>query len=380
MIKKGFKMICLLLLLLQCSCSNDIKEIEKLNFASGIGVDYKDGKYHLYIQVIGLNSIATSEGLSSPPETYVSHTTSNTFIDAFFDMYNSAQNKFIWSHITAILISESALKEGFLNVFDVLTRYYEFRLTPWIFVTKDPLDEVLSTLGFFDRSSLETLLHSPTNIYEQSSIIRPIQLAQFSREFFEPAMTTYVPSITILEDTWKKNNENDPKLALNGAFFIQDQQYKGFFTLEQLKALKWIVSETERTSISVPEKENPEFIVVIDDIHTDITLNVEQNDIKFDINVKGIGNIENEIQGNNHLKEMEEKTNEAIKKQIEQFFQLGIKKNIDFLNLEHILYREHNKKWQQISKEDFLQEDLINSINVDISILHSGGFKNKKVK
>lgn len=372
---------CLIItLLLLCSCHSDVKEIQNLNYATAIGVDFKDNKYHLFIQLINFPSIASTEGKITPASTFISDTVGETFIDAFFKMYESGQERFIWSHITAIVLTESVLKEGLSEVFDGLSRYYEFRFTPWIFVTKDPLEEILVTQGFFDQSSLETVLHEPKSIYEQSSLIRPIKLQQFAREFLEPAHTTFIPSITVFKKTWKKNKKPEPKLAINGAYFIHDQKYKGFFSIEQLSGLPFFVPETMRSPTLVPDREHPDFLIVVDYIKTDIQIKEENNQFRFIIDISGEGNIANEIKDNNRLREMEKMTNERIKNQIEKLFQLGIDNGIDFLNLEHVIYRKKNKEWKKTPHEEFLQKELIADIKVDISILHSGAYKNKRVK
>ncbi|MEW9052399.1 MAG: hypothetical protein AB2392_14665 [Neobacillus sp.] len=87
--KRQSKMVCAVILsfclLLVTACDHDIGEIENQNFATAIGVDYRDGKYFVYIQMLGLSSVAKSEGGNKePPEIYVSETSGATFIDAFF--------------------------------------------------------------------------------------------------------------------------------------------------------------------------------------------------------------------------------------------------------------------------------------------------------
>lgn len=105
------------------ACQYDIGEIENQNFATAIGVDYRHGKYYVYIQMIGLSAVAKSEGSQkAPPEVYVSVTSGKTFIDGFFKAYATSQERFLWANVTAIVLSENLLKKGLGNVFDGLTR------------------------------------------------------------------------------------------------------------------------------------------------------------------------------------------------------------------------------------------------------------------
>lgn len=365
------------------ACENDIGEIENQNFATAVGVDYRDGKYYIYIQMLGLSAIAKSEGGSKPPpQTYVSETSGATFIDAFFKAYHTAQERFLWAHVTAIVLSDSALEEGMGSVFDGLTRYYEFRPTPWIFGTKKPLVDILSTSGFFNQTSLNTILHSPKSSYEQSSTIKPVKLNQFAREFFDPGRTTYIPSITIDDNQWKNNKRNEAKLAIDGAFFLDNQKYKGYFSFEELKGLRWITPETVRASLLLPNETNPEFLAVLEDQEVTIQPVKQNGNYRFDIFYHANGIVSNRIKNNTvNVNAMEDFVKEGIITEVEQLYQLGVEHDIDFLNFEHQLYRKHHQDWKKLKDQDsLLQEDSIKSMEVNITLEHSGSFKNRKIK
>jgi spore germination protein KC len=364
------------------ACDLDIGEIENQNFATAIGVDYRDGEYYVYIQMLGLGNVAKSEGgEKAPPDVYVSETSGKTFIDAFFKAYHTAQERILWAHVTAIVLSESALEKGMGSVFDGLTRYYEFRPTPWIFATKSPLVDILSTTGFFNQSSLNTILHSPESSYEQSSRIKPIKLNQFAREFFDPGRTTYIPSITIDEKQWKKNKKNEAKLSINGAFFIGKQRYKGYFPYEDLKGMRWITPETVRASILLPNEKNPEFITVLEDQVVKIHPVKQDGNFRFTILYLADGIVSNRMKNKTiNINIMEEFVKKGIITEVRQLYQLGLEHDIDFLNFEHQLYRKYHSDWKKLKDRDtLLREDTLKSIEAHITLEHSGSFKNRKI-
>ncbi|WP_419887192.1 Ger(x)C family spore germination protein [Neobacillus niacini] len=374
--------ILVLCLLFLNACSHDIGEIENQNFATAIGVDYRDGEYYVYIQMIGLSAVAKKEGIDkAPPEVYVSETRGKTFIDGFFKAYHTAQERFLWANVTAIVLSENVLKKGMGSVFDGLTRYYEFRPTPWMFGTKDSVVDILSTTGFFNQSPLDTILHSPESSYEQSSSLRPIKLNRFAREFFEPARTTYLPSLTVDDTQWKNNKKNEAKLAIDGAFVLHDNEYKGFFALEKLKGLRWLTPETVRAAILLPTKNNPEFITVLEDQMFQIQPVMQNGDFRFNILYFANGIVSNRMRNNTiHVEAMEEFVRKGIISEIRQLYQLGLEHNIDFLNLQHQLYRKYNLEWKKQNDQDtLLREDSIKSFEVHITLQHAGSFKNRKI-
>lgn len=372
--------VCLLFL---TACEYDIGEIENQNFATAIGVDYRDGKYYVYIQMIGLNAVAKSEGgQKAPPEVYVSVTSGETFIDGFFKAYTTAQERFLWANVTAIVLSEDLLKKGLGSVFDGLTRYYEFRPTPWIFGTKRSMEEILLTTGFFDQSSLNTILHSPESSYEQSSTIKPVKLNQFAREFFDPGRTTYIPSLTIDKKQWKKNKKNDAKLAINGAFFLSNHKYKSYFPYDQLKGLRWITPDTVRAYLLIPNGKNPEFLTVLEDQRVKIYPEKHAGKFHFNILYFANGIVSNRIKNNMlNVNVMEDYIKKGIIAEVRQLYQLGQEHEVDFLNLEHQLYRKYPSDWKKLKDQaSLLQQDGLNSIEAHINLKHSGSFNNRKIR
>lgn len=111
--------------------------------------------------------------------------------------------------MTSIVISESTLKKGIGEVYDSLIRYYEFRLTPWVYSTRGSVKEILSAGGFFGQSPLSTILHEPLGTYSQTSIIHPIKLHRLIGQINEPGFTSCIPSLTINKKDWsEKINPN----------------------------------------------------------------------------------------------------------------------------------------------------------------------------
>ncbi|OLS33806.1 hypothetical protein BTR22_19990 [Alkalihalophilus pseudofirmus] len=375
-------MILLVSVFILSGCS-DIKELQNANYATAIGVDFKEGKYESYIQMVNLDQVATTEGGGrGEPQMLVSKAVANTFEEAFFEVYQTAQQRIIWAHVTSIVLSDSALDEGFQHIFDALTRYYEFRLTPWVFGTSEPIEEVLSQTGFFAKTSLDTVMHNPMRSYEQSSKIRPIKLQRLAREMFEPSQTTYIPSLAIDQSHWEKNNEDESKLKINGAFFIQNEHFKGFYTVDQLKGLRWITSDTQRASLVVPGGSDTEYVIILKDPVPRTSAHVKEDKPSFDIGVSMRGYFTNRNE-NNHLllPQITQQSIRVVEEEIRALYQLGIENNVDFLNLEHLFFRKHPKEWLTLREDGqlFIDEDSLNEITIHFNIKHTGAILNKSL-
>ncbi|WP_121605633.1 Ger(x)C family spore germination protein [Virgibacillus sp. Bac332] len=368
----------ILIVIVGCS---DVKEIQNKNYATAIGIDYKDDKYITYVQMVSLSGLSNAEGATNtPPDVFVSQSSAKTFNDALFKLYNTAQEKIIWSHVTSILLGEAAIKHGIRSIFDGMTRYNEFRLTPWVFGTKADIKDILSTQGFFNQGTLQTILHNPDDIIEQNSLFQPLKLHEFVREIYEPAFTSYIPSLAINHTQWKKNNKDDAKLMYDGTFFMKNNTFKGFFELQELKGLRWITPDTDRTAVLVSNQDNDdELLVVIEKIKVNIKNIMKKSKPRFNVHIEAEGYVTNQNKSSAIITDKVIKaTKEVIKNQITDLYELGKEEGTDFFRLEHILYRDQHKYWKNlVNKDSFFTEDgILDEIQVDLVLRHAGAGKN----
>ena len=81
-----------------------------------------------------------------------------------------------------------------------------------------------------------------------------------------------------------------------------------------------------------------------------------------------------------NVKAMEEFVKEEIISEVRELYLLGLKHDIDFLNLEHKIYRHYHSDWKQLKDQDsLLHEDSLKSIEAHITLKHAGAFKNRKI-
>ncbi|WP_158606584.1 Ger(x)C family spore germination protein [Paenibacillus ginsengarvi] len=376
--------LALALLMLGAGCSTDMKNIEKLNYANAIGVDFKDGNYHCYIQSIDFQSVAkTSDGQKGPGKIWIGEGIGSNLEDALFQTYESAQERIIWGHVTAIVISENAIKEGIIGIYDSFSRYYEFRLTPWIFATRESVKDIFSATGFFERSPLNSILHEPKSIHSQSSYVTPIRLHTLIRQTNEPGFTSCIPSLAINKKMWTEKKKQEPKLRIDGAVFLKNESFKSYIPLEKLSGLRWVRPGTIRAGISVPDPKHPSVQIAIENPKRRLQYSGNGDGPRFDLRVKGTGytvsRIKNDLVSLSLLTSM---TESAIEKEIRDLYKLGIEKKTDVLNMEYDLFRYQHKKWKELTGGEnvLLTDEALQDVTVDINIEHTSTEKNERVR
>ncbi|MFC5406177.1 Ger(x)C family spore germination protein [Cohnella soli] len=384
--KRSLKVVLVMIagLLFGTGCTTDVKDIERLNFASALGVDYKDGKYHGYIQFIDFQSVAKStEGQKGPARIWVGEGIGNSFEEAFFELYKTEQERTYWAHLTAIVISDAAFKHGFGNIYDSLIRYYEFRLTPWVYGTQESIKDILSAAGFYGQSPLSTILHEPLGTYSQASLIEPIKLHRLIGQINEPGYTSCIPTLALNKKHWSEKNKNDPKLTIDGAIFLKNDTFKSYIPLEELNGLRWMQASTKRAGVPVPNKFEPAVQIVIDNPKSKLKMVNTGGVPQYNVNMKGTGYLVSVT--NNTLTELQKltrKTEEVIEQEIRKSFLAGLQRETDIYNLEHHLYRFHYREWKAISqtKGSWLKENEIHDVHFDLNIQHSSSEKNSTIK
>ncbi|WP_182914196.1 Ger(x)C family spore germination protein [Paenibacillus sp. 1011MAR3C5] len=370
------------LLLLASGCDSDVKNIEHLNYVTAIGVDYRDGQVHVYIQFIDMQSEAkTSEGRKEGARVWIGEGAGRNFEEAVFQIYQSAQERIYWGHTTALVFSESLLKHGVEAVYDSITRYSEFRYTPWVYSTRGSVKAILQTKAFYDQSPLNTILHVPEGIYAQTSIIESIKLHRFVRELREPGYTSCIPTLALDKRHWSQNDKKKNMLMIDGAEFYKDGKLKGFVPIKDLTGLRWFQRETIRAGVSVPSPEEPSVQVIVNHPKSKLTRVQGGAYPKFNISVRGKGYIVNRVDNTlTDFQQLTEATENAIKKEIQQLYDMSVKRKLDIMNMEYNLFRHHYVEWAAEDNWDsrLLNGEAIQQFDVHIAIKHASAVKNQR--
>ncbi|TVY02026.1 Ger(x)C family spore germination protein [Cohnella terricola] len=362
-------------------CTTDIKNIEKMNYATAIGVDYINGQYHGYVQFINLPSVAkTTDGKKELAKVWIGEGTGNSFEESFFEIYQTAQEEIFWGHVTAIVISQEAIKRGIESIYDSISRYYEFRFTPWVYTTRSSVKNILSAKGFYDQSTMSTILQAPLGNYSQTSLVEPLKLHRLMSRIYEPGFTVCVPSLALNPKPWSINNKPAPKLEIEGAVFLKNDKFKSYIPIAELAGLRWVRPKTVRAAIPVPNKEKPTTQVVIEYPKVKFRMIQGGSLPRFHLGLKLKGYVTNwSVSGFRNAHELTDATEKAIEREIRQLAETGRTYQTDILNLEHYLYRDHYRLWKskQWSEEQIRSPDALDGIDFHLKIIHAGTEKGK---
>jgi spore germination protein KC len=352
-------------------------EVQNMNYVTAVGIDYADGQYIIYAQLLDFSTVAKLEGQqkAEQPPVWIGRGKGISFTEAANDLYSTSQQRLNWGQISAILFSERLLKERKVGeVLELIDRYREIRYLAWVFSTRDPLDEVLIATPFFRLSPKASILHNPEQNYRQLSILAPIRLQKFVMDSNEKAKTSYIPELSVRKDQWKENQKPHELLRYSGIQIYDKDKYYARMSLEEIKGLPWLNKHTIRLPVDLFSDNKLVAVLVAEKPEYDVKPRVKYDKAYFDISVKVKAGV-NELHADVTEQELTQLAQKEIEHQIRQTFQTAFEKRIDIYNLGESLFRRNPYAWKRIASGTVLNKDSLRTINVNVQIVYPGRYK-----
>ncbi|HHY74287.1 MAG TPA: Ger(x)C family spore germination protein [Bacillus bacterium] len=349
----------------------DTNEPERMIYVHGLGIDYEDGKYNLYLQIVNPTLLAKSESTGGQTDTkvIVGHGTGETINEAIFDVYKSSQRRIFWGHLSYFVFTENVLKkEGLKAAIDLFDRYRETRYNTWVYTTKEPLFPLLTVLPPLEMSTALSQLSDPYPKYRQNSIIRPVSLRELLILLNEPPHIATIPYVGLTKKhTWETDKKSIKTIELIGATFISEDTFKKSFLIEEIEGIKWMNEDLTREELKL-KNELSHVSLLIDNIKIEKKPIIKNNKIHFQISIKVLAKLR-EIVKRENLNKIEKETEKLLKSQIQETFRKGLEHELDVFRLSEVLYRQDVNAWkavEQNGKIPLTKDSLQLSINVKL--------------
>ncbi|MGE7625356.1 Ger(x)C family spore germination protein [Viridibacillus sp. NPDC096237] len=347
---KGLLIIVIILSTLLTGCW-DVNDPEQVLYIHGIGVDFKDGQYEVYAQVIDFSNTAKNElTVNKPTQSEVGYATGKTVSEAVFKLYHSMDAKVFWGFVSYIIFSEEALKNERANhIIDTFIRYRETRYQIWVYGTTGSVKDILLTTPNLNKSLVLSELGNPENSYEQESFIKPINFRTLIIGLNEPNHEISIPFVSIKK--WETEQEVKNEAVLSGVGVLSPHEFKGFISAEQVRGLQWMSEDTKRGEVTATVGSNKEqhLTVVIDKVKVKVKPIVSKDKVKFDIDIKLNANI-GEFQKKVPIDEVRKEVIKEVKKEINDTYKEALENDADIYRLSEYLYRKNVRAWKKFQK------------------------------
>lgn len=368
-----------MLLLSLTACWNS-KDLQNMAYVTALGLDYEDGKYVTYVQVLNFTNVAKGEktevGKNVP--TWIGRGEGVTLTESFNSIYATAQLRVFWGHVKAIVATERFLRNGqrFTEAYDKINRTREIRYNVLVYGTKESMRDVFSQKSNLNMSPLETLLDTPRQAYSQRSHILPRYGFKLIAQFREPEGTTLVPSIALDKHAWTEDKTPKSMFKINGVYFYHKRQYQGWLPEHDMEGYRWVQESLEESPIDIKNNNSPAAAISLLKPKARIQVVPQNGNAVFNLKVSMQAYV-SELVSDLSKKEIERLAAQAVEKQIRATYEKGVTIKADIFNLSNRLYRDHPKLWRDLhKKEDFiLDKASLNRIVVKVNLKHTGKYK-----
>ncbi|WP_062197482.1 Ger(x)C family spore germination protein [Massilibacterium senegalense] len=378
--KKIVLLLCITLFLLT-GCWN-AKDIEKMFYIQALGIDYKDGKYYVYAQILNFAPIAKQEtvgGEQKQPATYVAVGVGSTYAEASHDLFRSSSRRIYWGHLRTVVFTERMLQHGVRDILDLLNRYHETRYTAWIFSTDEPLKKIFSVPPMLEMSPAYSKLGDPLSTYTQYSYLHPVRLHRFVSVTNEESSSAIIPRISIKEPGWGSSNKKEhPSLQFNGVQILQKFKTTGKLSYEDSIGFRWLTPSMTRGALSMEDNGKTYGVAILESPDISIFPIKKGRDWHFYIKIKMKANI-TEFKKDISKKQIEKMLEKKVKEQIMHTYLKGIEQDEDVYQLSRKLQIKHFKEWKKVQKDGKIPLSPESIESIDISIFLKSGGKDKLI-
>jgi Ger(x)C family germination protein len=355
----------------------DMRELEHMFYAHAVGVDFEDGVYKLYVQIVDFSALGKHEGGNPQPQDYggawVGKGVGGSIQEAIQDLYSSTQRRIYWGHLNSVVFGEKMLKQGIDSSMGVLSRYHEFRYTHWLFATREEIEDVLLATPILEFSPVYSQLGDPIDVYRQSSLIRPKRMFQLIVELNEESLTPMLPLIHLERSHWRDKNKRYAAIDIDEAVILKDGKWHAVLSETALLGKRWLESETERTQLFIKRGNKTEAVLVFRRPKHDVEWQVKDGRIRFDIRLHLQAAVTEHNAGMTN-EEIERRAAEVIRDEIRRTYLEGVKRETDVFNLLDPVYRSRYRVFRKLTEGGRfpLDESSLRNIEVSVTIVNTG--------
>lgn len=141
------------LLLLSPGCS-DSKPIQNMAYVTAIGLDYKDGHFITYAQVLNFLNVAKSESneIGKNIPVWIGRGTGKTVTESLSSLSETSQIRMFWGHVKVVVVDEELLKSQAIvrQSYEAINRYREVRYNILLYSTKTPMVDIFKQKSIFN--------------------------------------------------------------------------------------------------------------------------------------------------------------------------------------------------------------------------------------
>lgn len=346
----------------------DRKEINRIGFAVGLGID-KDSKGYQITTQMALPSLLEGGGGGEEAPVWVVGGKGRTIFEAIRDVNTRSARRPFWGHLNVIVIGEEVAKNGLIPVLDLLSRGQELRRSNYVVVAKGKARDILEAepkLESINAIFISNLIENRTG----QSIAPVVTLNDLLISLSTPGIESVLPKIQALDQEsflppQKKEEQAGPKdegeekpkqiLELRGAGIFKKDKFVTWMDEETTRGYLWVKgqvkggiiviknpAESDR-DLSLEIKRNKSFIFpCLENGKNEILMKV----VTFLNLVENTGIVS--VETEELIQDLNQKASESIKKEINKAIKVAQEFETDIFGIGEKVRTQYPELWEQM--------------------------------
>ncbi|MCU6710321.1 Ger(x)C family spore germination protein [Paenibacillus sp. J5C_2022] len=368
----GLLIVSLLLFLPLTGCWDEV-DLQDVSYISAVGIDYVDGQYILYAQIINFSAVAkTQTPHNEPQKVWMGQGRGESMFKAYYNLGKGAYTLQNLEHLKVIVVHERALSK-LSEVLDGLNRQRASRYTAKVYGTQEAMDDVFNADTFFDSSPLNSIMYLPGPHEKQYTYVSSTSMQSAVQMLNERAYTTLIPVLQVTDQYWKYGRDEMNTQLISGVFAFEGLQYQGYVAEPQSGGLRWLSPNYSKVMFEV-QSGNRKATLSIPKAEYKLHWEKGNANSPFRLELSLRGHVV-EMDGMLDKQELIASLEAKVREEIERTYKEGLSRGMDLFNLEHHLYRYHNRYWQgHVRNRNWRPKDDELQVDVKFRLNNSGLF------
>lgn len=353
------------------------KEISDLGMVSAMGIEKKDNKYLISVQVANIKK-STKMGTDNSSKVTLYTGTGNTCFEAIREVSTKSSKKLYFPHIKIIVIDDDIINENPEEIVDFFARDNEGNMNAYILVSKENTpSEILSTITAFEDVPAEYIYNSIMLSEDAYGNTHILKFDDYIDYLIRPGIDPVFTKISLTNDSNEKNNtETLNSIDLSsyislGNILVFDKNNKLVELSEEESIAFNIINAKASNSIITLKCNNVDSYYTLELMNNKSSINFDSNksNINIDLDLTysiSDYNCDKSLLNNDNIKEIKKDISKKLKENINDLLKKSIEYESDFIGFGPIA-RSTDKNYFDFQKNNWSKEGLP-KIRFDTSI------------
>ncbi len=262
------------------SCEKASTELADLMIIQGIGMDKKEGKYTVTVEILNNEQSGSPGGDSnSENKTKIYSTSGETLSTALRQLTSKSGNLPLFAHNRVVVIGQSLLNENIKDLLDFYIRNYDSRASQIVCVAKDEDAENVIRANLLKDTVKSEILENLLDESNKESIIPKSRIIDVINAYYSETGGFCIPAVTI-----NKNGENED-FKLTGSALFNKEGFLKYLTEEESQGLSFLNNTVEKGYLSTNLSDNSKAAFLINKCHTKYDILIENGQLIYEVKI-----------------------------------------------------------------------------------------------